>query len=187
MQKNLTTYSDNELVGLIQSESDQTEQAFKELYDRYSSKIHAYCFRILNNSEQAEDIFQETFIKFFKKINDTFEAKNVQGYLITIARNLCLNSKRDKMATVPIDNLEFMFHTSQNYENKELLSLITTSLDLLDFDYKEAFILREYDGLSYKEIAQICSTTVNNAKSRVFRAKQKIKKILNPYLKDIAR
>jgi RNA polymerase sigma factor (sigma-70 family) len=187
MSKNLSTYTDNELVGLIQSGSDQSEQAFTLLYDRYSSKIHAYCFRILNNAELAEDIFQETFIKFFNKINDTFQATNVQGYLITIARNLCLNSKRDKMVTVPIDNLEFMFHNSQNYESKELLNLITTSLELLDFDYREAFILREYDGLSYKDIANICGTTVNNAKSRVFRAKQKIKKILNPYLKDLCK
>jgi RNA polymerase sigma-70 factor (ECF subfamily) len=57
-------------------------------------------------------------------------------------------------------------------------------MELLEFEYKEAFILREYDGLPYNEIAEITGTTITNAKSRVFRAKQKIKEILQPYLQE---
>ncbi|MBI3258157.1 MAG: RNA polymerase sigma factor [Ignavibacteriae bacterium] len=74
---------------------------------------------------------------------------------------------------------------SQSYEQKELLDLIARSLELLSFEYREIFILREYDGLSYEEIAEVTGTTVTNAKTRAFRAKQKVKEILQPYLKDL--
>ena len=79
-----------------------------------------------------------------------------------------------------------MFPESQNYEQKELLDLITHSLELVDDDFREAFVLREYSGLSYKEIAEVTNITLANAKSRVFRAKQQIKTILKPYLKDLS-
>jgi RNA polymerase sigma-70 factor (ECF subfamily) len=83
--------------------------------------------------------------------------------------------------------MELMTEQNQQYENTELLQLITMSLDLIGFDYKEAFVLREWDGLSYNEIAELTGTSVENAKSRVFRAKQKIKDILAPYLKDLCK
>lgn len=110
---------------------------------------------------------------------------NVPGFLITIARNLCLNHKRNRKVTVAIDDFHFPTSESKNYEQKELLDLIARSLELLDYDHREAFVLREYDGLSYEEVAAIVGTSVTNAKSRAFRAKQKIKAILQPYLKDL--
>jgi RNA polymerase sigma-70 factor (ECF subfamily) len=64
--------------------------------------------------------------------------------------------------------------------------MITRSLDLLDDEYREAFILREYSGLSYKELAEVTGISVANAKSRVFRAKERIKHILKPVLKDLS-
>lgn len=186
MAGKLTSYSDQELVTNLSGSKDEAEKAFKELYDRYSSMVHAYCLRVLSDEEQAEDIFQEVFIKFYQNVKSDAAKTNIPGFLITIARNLCLNYKRDKRTMVPIENLEFMFPESQNYEQKELLDLITHSLELVDDDFREAFVLREYSGLSYKEIAEVTNITLANAKSRVFRAKQQIKTILKPYLKDLS-
>ncbi|OGU12493.1 MAG: hypothetical protein A2X61_02550 [Ignavibacteria bacterium GWB2_35_12] len=187
MRHNFSTYTDEKLVFLLRSDKrEESEIAFTEVYNRYSSKVHAYCLRILNNNEQAEDIFQEVFIRFFQKIKSNYPDTNVPGYLIKIARNLCLNYKRDKVNTISIQENDVYFEPGKSFENSELLDLITTALELLDFEYKEAFVMREYDGLSYNEIAEVTNTTVTNAKSRVFRAKQKIKEILQPYLKDMA-
>jgi RNA polymerase sigma-70 factor (ECF subfamily) len=94
--------------------------------------------------------------------------------------------KETKKNTVDIDEVDYYVSIGTNYEQKELLDLITRSLDLLEDDYREAFVLREYSGLSYEEIAEVTGISLGNAKSRVFRAKQKIKSILNPYLKDIS-
>jgi RNA polymerase sigma factor (sigma-70 family) len=67
----------------------------------------------------------------------------------------------------------------------ELLNLITTALELLDDDHREAFVLRKYDGLSFQEIAELTNITETNARSRVHRAQAKIRSILAPYLTDI--
>jgi len=177
-------YSDEKLVSLLKKDKQTAEKAFQEIYNRYSSLVHAYCFRVFNDSEQAEDVFQETFLKFYEKVDVNNKLTNVPGFLITIARNLCLNIKRDKQAMVSIDNIQFPVDNQINYENRELLDLIKYAMELLDFEYREAFVLREYDGLPYTEIAEITGTTLTNAKSRVFRAKQKIKDILQPYLQE---
>ena len=187
MLRNFQVYTDIELIRLLRNDRKKAEPAFTELYQRYSSMVHAYCQKIINQQEAAEDIFQETFIKFYQNVRDNPDNTNVPGYLLKIARNLCLNYKRDKVTTIPIDGMDFLHESDNLYEKKELLELITMSLELLDFDYREAFVLKEYDGLTYEEIAEICSTTVGNAKSRVSRAKQKIKNILAPYLNDLCK
>lgn len=185
MQKKYSSYSDSDLVLLFEGEKKIAEEAFKVLYDRYSSIVHAYLLRVINDEESAEDLFQEVFIKFYQNVKSDAAKTNIPGFLIKIARNLSLNYKRDKRPTVPLDNLEFMFSDSQDYEQKELLDLITRSLDLIEDIYREAFVLREYSGLSYKDIAEVMEISLVNAKSRVFRAKQQIKDILKPYLKDL--
>ncbi|MFA7627267.1 MAG: sigma factor-like helix-turn-helix DNA-binding protein, partial [Candidatus Kapaibacterium sp.] len=63
---------------------------------------------------------------------------------------------------------------------------INRTIELLDEDHREAFVLREYNGLDYSQIAELCNISVVNAKSRVFRARQKIKSILQPYLKELS-
>lgn len=186
MNKNTAKYSDNELCKMLRKEHNQSEAAFTELYHRYSQMVHSYCTKVLNNQMLAEDIFQETFIKFFQSINPEHDNPNIPGFLLKIARNLCLNDKRDtKVVTVTIEDDNYIGGAEINYEKKELLELITRSLDLLEFDYREAFVLKEYDGLTYEEIADICNITLNNAKSRVHRAKIKIREILAPYLNDL--
>lgn len=186
MKLNPSSYTEEQLVELLAGSKRDSEAAFKELYQRFSSKVHAYCVKIIGDEDAAEDIYQDTFIRFYKNIrNDTEKTRNVSAYIFTIARNLCLNYNRDKKNTVPIENLEYLIQERQDYENKELLDLITRSLELLEEEYREAFVLKEYSGLNYKEIAKVLNTTVVNARSRVFRAKKKIKEILQPYLNDI--
>jgi RNA polymerase sigma-70 factor (ECF subfamily) len=185
MEKLYATYSDEQLVALLSKAGREAERSFTVLYNRYASRIHAYCFRIIEDSTYAEDMFQETFIRFYQTAQSGRTISNVAGFMITIARNLCLNYKRDKKDALVLSDIDFYTDTSQNYEQKELLDLIARSLELLSFEYREIFILREYDGLSYEEIAEVTGTTVTNAKTRAFRAKQKVKEILQPYLKDL--
>ena len=193
LNKNFKKYRDYELMEFLKAGSTNGELAFKEIYNRYASTVHAYCMRVFNNPEQSEDVFQETFIRFYQSVTkekneDTIELPknfNVPGFLITIARNYCLNLKRKEKKEVSVENYDFFEYEHEGYERKELLELIKTALDLLEFDYREAFVLREYSGLSYEEIAESTKTSTANAKARVFRAKLKIKEILKPYLLDL--
>jgi RNA polymerase sigma-70 factor (ECF subfamily) len=104
---------------------------------------------------------------------------------MTIARNMCLTHKtRQTKAYVPVED----FHLTVRdvpYEHKELLQLIHASLELLPEDYREAFVLREYNGLSYQEIAEVIGESLEVVKIRIFRAKKKLRDILAPYLADL--
>lgn len=185
MNRNFKTNSDFELIQLLRENKKLSGQAFKELYNRYSSQIHAYCFKIFKDDTIAEDIFQETFMRFYQNVRVQDGSVNVHGYLITIARNLSLNHKKKNERIVYSDKLDLQEGEYNRQDRKEFLDLIAMALELLEFDYKEAFILREYNGLTYEEIAEVTGITLSNAKSRVFRARNKIKQILKPYLKDL--
>ncbi len=189
--KEIETYSDIELFAFLRTEEGGdrrvSEAAFKELYTRLSPRIYAYCRRVLSNPEAAQDVFQDTFVRFYKSAQAEREMTNVAAFLLRIARNLCLNAKRDNQH----HHIEYEdFHSAHHdapHENSELLGLITRALDHLQHDYREVFVLREYDGLSYAEIGEIVGCTEATAKIRSFRAKQKIREILAPYLEDLSK
>jgi len=185
MSEKFSKYDDIQLYSKLAGDKSEAESAFAELYARYSQRIYAYCLRILGNNEDARDVFQDTFLKFYDSSKAHKQIDNVCGYLIKIARNLCINYKRDAKQNKSIE--DFQIWTNDNdYERKELLQLLASSLELLDYDYKEAFILRMYQGFSYEEISKITGDSVSAIKNRVWRAKEKIKEILSPYLEDLS-
>lgn len=183
MAKSIEKYNDNELYYMLSSDKKLAEKAFAEIYDRHSSRIYAYCRRFLGNVEDAQDVFQETFIRFLDSTKQDRIMTNVPAFLLKIARNLCVNVKRkDKN---PVSFEDYMVADSSSNENNELLELIKMALELLPEEYKDMFILREYDGLSYQDIADISGTPLSTVKIRIFRAKQKIRDILAPYMKEL--
>lgn len=185
MPENYSKYSDDKLFQELKKNNRAAEKSFGELYSRYSQRIYAYCLRISGSPEDASDIFQEVFLNFYKSSKSLKKLDNIPGYLMRIARNLCINHSRSKRVTLNIED----FNCSTNdkgYEQKELLGLIASALECLDFEYRETFILRQYHGLAYKEIADITGEPISTIRNRVWRAKEKIKNILQPYLKDLS-
>ena len=185
MKKYLSTYSDQELVKLMKKGKPDSDFAFAEIYDRYSMRLNAYIRTILGNKQQSEDIFQETFIRFFQSVKSDFNKGSLIGFLIVIARNLCLNAKRARVSTVSLDDIELPHFDKNNLESKEFSELLAMSLDLLDDEYREPIVLRYFDELHYEEIGEILGITAARARYLVFTGKQKLKEILNPYFNEI--
>lgn len=185
MARKFDEYSDTELFYMLNDNKENAERAFTELFNRYSSRVYAYCRRFLGDRDEAQDVFQETFIKFHQSASKDREMTNVPGFLLTIARNLCMNVKRKERPSVTLEEYMGGDDDSLISDKDELLELIKKALELLTDDYREAFVLREYDGLSYEEIAKITNTSLTNVKVRIHRAKQKIKDILQPYLNEL--
>jgi len=186
MAKKIDEHSDSELYSMLSGKRDVAEKAFTELFNRHSPRVFSYCRRFLGDREEALDVFQETFIRFHQSADKNKEMTNVPGFIITIARNLCMNAKRKERPNISFE--EYMISDedeSPSNDNEELLELIKKGLDLLPDDYREIFVLREYNGLSYNEIAELQNTSLNNVKVRIHRAKQKLKEILQPYLKEL--
>jgi RNA polymerase sigma-70 factor (ECF subfamily) len=176
---------DLELYAKLAHEDAPAQAALSILYRRYSQRIYTYCRKIIGDSTTAEDLLQETFVKVLESGRQQRAIENFPAYLMTIARNLCLSHRaRSKRQFVEVED----FHLSYRdvpYEQRELLQLIQASLELLPEDYREAFVLREYNGLSYNEIAEVIGESLDVVKVRIFRAKKKLRDILAPYLADL--
>lgn len=184
MTRNFKEYTDTELIEIICEKNRDSERAFMEIYHRYSGKIHAYCMRVLSNPDAAEDAFQETFIKFYKNIKKEHSNQNIPGFLVTIARNTCLNSKRNVKETVPLSEESYALVYTPNYESTNMLNHLKNSLEMLPDEFREPFVMREYNGMEYGEIAKVLNITEGNVKTRVYRARQKLKKLMAPHLKE---
>ena len=184
MKKLLEEYTDSELFQMLPKGGATAEKAFAELYARLSPRVYAYCRRFLGEREEAKDVFQETFTKFFQSSSQTREMTNVPAFILRIARNLCMNRKRSSHSDLSFEEYMVVKEDHSN-EQEELLGLIHKALEQLPDDYAEMFILREYDGLSYSEIAEVTGENIGTVKIRLYRAKQKIKEILAPYLNEI--
>lgn len=184
MKHEFTEYTDTELFALLRSE--YREKAFGELYTRLSPNVFAYCMRVLGSRDAAYDIFQEVFMRLYQLSDRMNHLENVRGYTLAICRNLCLNEKkRAASQNVEFDDALYNPGVSREAERNEMLRLINMAMELLPHDMREVFVLREYDGLSYNEISALLNIKLDTAKVRVFRARQRIKEILQPYLNEL--
>lgn len=177
--------TDEQLYHLMVKKDGTGESAFAELYERHSQRIYAYCRRFLDGEETANDVFQETFVRFYKSASADREMTNLPAYLLRIARNLCVNAIRKQKDHSSFE--EYMYEDFDQHHNgtEELMDLIKSALNQLEEKYREMFVLREYDGMSYAEIADATNESVSTVKVRIFRAKQKIRDILAPYIREI--
>lgn len=182
----LSEHTDIELYAMLSGGGSHAHQALSMLYKRHSPRIYSYVRKILGDVQATDDIFQETFVRFYEMGVSGQDIQNVQGYLLKISRNLCLNEKAKKYntSTITIENFEFP-SLDTPYEQKELSRLISTALEMLPEDYKEVLILREMYGYSYNEIAEIVESTMPIVRTRIYRAKQKIRVILQPFIDDL--
>ncbi len=176
--------TDATLYRMLADGGEHREEAFREIYARYSSRVWLYCLKVMGNRQSAEDAFQGTFLRLLNSVDPGRMMTNLPGYLLKIARNLCLNTKaKMRPMTLPTDELEIPVE-EHPVESRELERLVSTALDLLPEEQREAFVLQIYDGLSYKEIAEVIDRPVSTVRNRVVRAKQKVRKVLAPYLED---
>lgn len=182
-KETLHAYTDEELVVLFTSDHSIAAHVFGEIYDRHRNRVYAYALRITANKDDARDILQETFIKLYQALQSTSIA-NIGAYTLVTARNLCLNNKRSRRNFEPLTEESATHEFSKQYENKDLVVQLSKALRFLDFDQREAFVLRYYHGLDYEAIAEITGQSINTVRNRVWRAKEKVRHLLAPIMND---
>lgn len=137
---------------------------------------------MLNDKMRANDIVQDVFIKLFENLNNIHNRQSIQFWLFKTARNEMMaflrNTKNKKLISNAIDLDDVEIETTNSLiddiENKELNKLILNELDNMNEDFREVFILKEYSGLSYKEIASLLEIDEDLVKSRLYKARQKL-------------
>ncbi|MBL7997902.1 MAG: RNA polymerase sigma factor [Candidatus Kapabacteria bacterium] len=157
------------------------EAAFTALYHRYKGRVYGYCRKVVGETV-AGDILQETFVRFYTSAHTDREMKNVIGFLMTIARNLCLNHKERNDNTLvefrDMEDIEIPDMVGDFKNDDELRVMIENAMNLLSEEYREAVYLQLYSGLSYQEIGEMTGKPVTTVRNRIVRAKTKLRELL---------
>ncbi|MFT7551272.1 MAG: RNA polymerase sigma-70 factor (ECF subfamily) [Rhodothermales bacterium] len=175
---------------LIEAFQAGDEFAFVSLYNRYKGPVYAFCVKMLSDREVAADVMQDTFLRLYEHRDRILKTTSFRSWLFTIARNQCLNTMRRDKRMVGMgdhgDHLEGDSTPVLTMEKSERIALVGEFLMRLSPEYREVLILREYQNLSYDEIAAVTRSTVSSVKSRLFKARRKLAVLLGPVWKDEA-
>jgi RNA polymerase sigma-70 factor (ECF subfamily) len=173
--------TDSVLVIRLQADDDD---AFEELMRRYKRPVVNFCYRLLGNVTDADDIAQETFVRVYQQRAKLDADRPFTTWLFTVARNLCLDRHRyrQRHPAEPLDTAPEPATDSREIENRELAAAITAAIADLPEDQRTAIILAEYHGQSYTEIAGVMRCSEKSVESRLYRAKQTLRNSLRRWL-----
>lgn len=184
---------------LIEMARNDNLDALEELVKRNQNSVYASFYYLSSNCEDVLDLTQEALLKMAKNIKKLKDPEKFKPWLNQIVTRLFydyIRRKNKKLQTVPIDKKgddeEDKFNVSEvpcktctpeeKTLNTELNCLIERSIQKLPDSFRLAIILREFQGLSYEEIAEITNTNVGTVKSRIARARNKLQSDLKQYI-----
>ena len=155
--------------------------AFEELFARYRKPLDGFFRRRLNNPERAEDLTQETFLAVIRAASRYEPRASVRTYLYGIALKL-LAAERRKFLTSCISGQSATELKTDG--TPECVLWVRQAMEMLDAPEREILMLREYEQLSYSEIAELLRIPVNTVRSRLFRSRLALKSYLKPEAKN---
>lgn len=159
--------------------------AFATLYSRYKQPVYVFALRMLREPDRARDVFQSAFLKTFECRTEVMRVVRFRSWIFTVVRNLCLNElRRNKSIDLSYEDMDELSgeDSSTILEREDESRLLMEAIMRLKPEYREVLLLREYEGLSYEEIAAIVGSTEGAVKSRLFKARQRLHRVLKPYI-----
>ena len=160
--------------------------AFAQLIERYWDRLYRWLYRMTRDRHAAEDLTQETFLKALAAVKTFRAGSNFRAWVFRIGHNNFVNQKRAERRTkvpLPEDVAAAELGLAETAtENREALEAVARAVADLPSDFRAALTLRVEEGLSFREVARILNTTEETARWRVFKARQKLMKVLSPEL-----
>jgi RNA polymerase sigma-70 factor (ECF subfamily) len=177
---------------LIDRVREGDEEAFAVLVDRYRNRIHRLVYGLLRDADEAEDVTQEVFVKAFFRIASYKGNSAFYTWLYRVAVNAA-SDWRKKWRRRKGLSLEEGPTGSEGLKDeaprperlahgRELGEKIEAALAALPEKYRTILVLREYEGLSYEEMARVLSLRKGTVESRLFRARERLKSMLEKHL-----
>jgi RNA polymerase sigma-70 factor (ECF subfamily) len=169
---------------------DGDDLAFVTLYNRYKRQIYVFCLRMLLDKEAAKDCVQEVFLRVYEHRRQLRQVRRFSSWLYAIARNQCLSvfrgSKHEAAEEIDFESIRSPAGEAPDrlLERQESIDLVGRYLAQLKLEYREVLLLREFQGLSYKEIAEVLGDSESAIKSRIFKARQRLFELLKPILRE---
>jgi RNA polymerase sigma-70 factor (ECF subfamily) len=178
---------------LIQRILDGDAYAFEQLVERYQQKVFNIAFRMSGNHEDALDLSQESFLRAYRALHRFKGQSAFSTWLFRIVNNTCIDAlrkrKRQPLVVMSTDSsieteegeyqIEFPAPEGENPEeqtlNKELREQVQLALSRLSEEHRLALVLRDIEGYSYEEIAELLELNIGTVKSRINRARVAIR------------
>jgi RNA polymerase sigma-70 factor (ECF subfamily) len=168
--------TDEELVDAFQRGESA---AFDELLSRWQRRILGAIYRVVGREEEARDICQEAFLKAYRALGGFKREARFSSWMYQIALNLCRDRlrRRKGRTLVPIDDMGALdelrpgLHgdAAGDVESRDLAQLVSRAVGTLPADQREVIVLKEYEGLTFTEIAETLQVPVSTVKTRLYR------------------
>lgn len=153
-----------------------TVAQYNESVDLYSDNLYRFILKNIKNEEKAKDVVQDTYMKFWEKKEGVDEGK-IKSYLFTTAYHTLIDVvRRDKKQGLYDEAKQEKASSDKGYS--DLQELLHEALDKLPEDQKAVILLRDYEGYSYSEIAEITNMTESQVKVYIFRGRKALKNYL---------
>ena len=173
-------------------------RSFDVLVERYQARLLNFVYRIVGDRERAEDLVQEVFVRVYRHLGRFDRSKKFSTWIYTIASNLAKNELRNRSRNplvlfTSMTNgwedeerpLEFEDPTSRPddmFRKRHVREMVDSSVAQLPSHHREVFVLREIEGRSYEETAEITHCNLGTVKSRLNRARNSFAEIIAPSL-----
>ena len=183
-------YQQDEINSLVESVKSGDREAFMVLTRLYQRKVFQLAYSYFHNKEDALDIVQETFFRVHQKVHMFQKGKNFQNWLLQLAKNICIDyyrkhRKKDNELRQEenIEEANHAPHDSSHYDPaSDLKEIFSRCLDKLSEKQRMIFVMKHYNHLHYREIAQILNIALGTAKSLHFKAVRNLRTLMSPYM-----
>ncbi len=167
---------------LVERTQNGDRRAFSELVRRHQSVVYRSCYRILGDREDARDASQEAFIRAYRKL-DTFRGHSAfRTWILRVAMNVSLNElDRRKLPRTDIalaEDLPGSEAPETELMKSEAAAQLHKALQLVQHNHRAAIVLRDLEGLTYRETAESLGIAEGTAKSWVHRGRERLKELL---------
>lgn len=185
----LAGHSDEQLMGLLSGDQDA---ALAELVRRYQNDVFRFCAHYLRNTEVALDKTQETFLRIFTARERFDQDRKFKPWMLCIARNLCLNEIKRKK-TVQMETLESYASASRDDSGElrqfavdspveslmadERRRALMEAMDSLNDDTREIIMMRYFEQMSARDIAEVVDSTEGAVRTRLHRALNQLREV----------
>lgn len=158
-------------------------QAMEAIYKHFSRPLFNLAYRYTYNSEVAEDLLQDIFLKVFSHLHDIRNEETFVGWIYRIAVNTCYSYLRKKKSqlqrTIPLDEVEGKIEGETYKSGDEIMKKsLDDSIQNLPDKMKSIFLLHDVQGFKHREISQMLGCSVGTSKSQLFKARMKIREYL---------
>jgi RNA polymerase sigma-70 factor (ECF subfamily) len=183
-------------TGLVNAYLDGETRSFDVLVERYQTRLLNFVYRIVGDRERAEDLVQEVFVRVYRHLGRFDRSKKFSTWIYTIASNLAKNELRNRsrnplvlFQTIkanwddeerPLQFEDTTARPDDMFRRRHLRALVEETVARLPEHHRQVFVLRELEGKSYEEIAEITDCNLGTVKSRLNRARNAFASIIEP-------